>query len=79
MFTNNGTEFMIFLPENRTGWQVGRRKKENIGPCCGLGYIIRVGSLTPKMTVFGDRVLKEVSKFKQDHKDGVLIPYDWCP
>ena len=34
---------------------------------------------SPNGTAFGDEASEEVVKVKGGHKDGALIPQDWCP
>ena len=36
-----------------------------------------VEALTPNVTVFGDRALKDQIKAKWGHKSGALVPQDW--
>ena len=36
-------------------------------------------TLTPNVTIFGDRTFEEVTQFKWSAKDGALLQQDWYP
>lgn len=49
--------------------------------CCGQNCVPSnsyAEALTPDVTLFGDKAIREVIKVKRGHKGDVLILWDWC-
>ena len=51
---------------------------DRITPPPPNSYVDVNKSLPQNVTVFGNRVFKEVIQIKQVHMGGTLIQYDWC-